>query len=120
MKLQGLLKTAVTIRSLKNLQHHLAVSGDHSTARGLGEEVDPQLNRVACKYLRVDQLPNTIAGTLVREIAFDAVFADPRRRERSLIRLLRKAAAEGDKVKALRKAKTQLPDLRAVAQMLEE
>jgi hypothetical protein len=119
MKPRGLLKTTVTIRSLKNLQHHLAVSGDHLAAIRIGEEVNSYIDDVVCEYLNIDQIPETIAGTLVREISFEAVFADPRRRERQMIRLLRDAAM-GDEVEALRKAKTQLPDLRAVAQTLEE
>lgn len=119
MKPRGLLKTAVTIRSLKNLQHYLAVSGDHLTAVRIGEEVDPHIDDVACEYLDLDQIPETVSGTLVREISFEAVFADPRRRERQVIRLLREATM-GDEVEALRKAKTKLPDLMAVALTLEE
>jgi hypothetical protein len=118
-KPRGLLKTAVTVRSLKNLQHHLAVSGDHRTALKIGEEADLYIDVIACEYLDVDKLPDTAPGVLVQEIAFEAVFADPQRRERRTISLLRDAA-EGDEMEALRKAKTQLPDLRAIAQTLEE
>lgn len=121
MKPQGLLKTAVTVRSLKNLQHHLAVTDDHQAALTIGEEADLYVDDVACEYLDVDELPNTAAGTLVREIAFEAVFADPKCRERELINLLREAAEEGrSAVLALREAKIQLPNLRAVTRVLEE
>lgn len=116
----SLLKTAQRTRTLRNLQRQSIQQGDHRTAWNIGSEVDFNATRVACTYLGHSEIPDTPAGELVREIAFEATLADPERNHTKLISLLRQAMCSNDQktVTKLRRAKRHLPDLDFIEQRL--
>lgn len=118
----SLLKTAQKTRALKNLQRSALAQRDHRTAWNIGYEINRQSDKIAQEYLGHSQIPDSPAGELVREIAFEATLADPKRTHTKLISRLRQAMVAKDNsrtVSRLRRAKRRLPDLDAAAWLLK-
>jgi hypothetical protein len=118
----NLQQRAVSYLELKKLQRKLAVAGDLRNARDLGQKIDKHGIRIASEFLGVKELPDSLNGTLVREIAVESasLVQDGSAVKAKLRSVLRRAAwsTDADITRKLEKAKSLVPNIRKMLTVL--
>ena len=111
-----LLKKARKVKNLRVLQRRLATSGYHNDAVELRTKVQPHRRTIILAFLGLKELPDTVNGLLVGEIAEVAATMATPAETPTLCSLLRRAA-RNDRVETTRTlfhAKALLPNLQKV------
>lgn len=116
----SILKTAQTVRSLRNTQRAMATSGDHRSAWQVGPDVREAMYTLANQYIgRSVTLRDNPVTQLVVEIACEAALAAPDIPHTHELKVLLRKANRMSRhqehaqqwYRRLRAAKRQLPDI---------